>query len=206
MRRPPPPGSRVLPLRAPPRWDRLPGSPYHPYGNLLVTGRIGFFRAGRVDREQTSEDLGKWHLHGPSDDLIEGPSLRVTRLPYGGSTASVLLTPIAGEKICRTGEKICRTGERICPNIRSDRSNPAQSNPIRSDPVRPILLSLGVGVGLVAEPLQGRRVTRREGPPMRSSDGPCKCHLPRSSLVCSRSTLPARKNPIRPVTSKLPYG
>jgi len=60
-----------------------------------------------VDHGQASEDLGKWHLHGPSDDLIGGPSLRVTRLPYAGSTARVSLTLIAGEEICRTGQKIC---------------------------------------------------------------------------------------------------
>jgi hypothetical protein len=63
----------------------MTGSPYHPYGNLLVAGRIGFFHAEKVDRGQASEDLGKCHLHGPSDELIGGPFLRVTRLPCGGS-------------------------------------------------------------------------------------------------------------------------
>jgi len=93
---------------------------------LLVAGRIGFFRAGKVDHGQASEDLGKWHLHGPSDDLIGGPSLRVTRLPYAGSTARVSLTLIAGEKIeprekrSDQPEKRSARPEEICPDIRSD--------------------------------------------------------------------------------------
>ena len=53
---------------------------------MLVAGRIGFFHAEEVDRGQASEDLGKWHLHGPSDELTGGPSLRVTRLPCGSAT------------------------------------------------------------------------------------------------------------------------